>query len=88
MTHIVKCKMRSLFSKSLLGRVVGTAPGLNLRPELKGLEGNLAISTLPAPHPQPTPNLQAVAEPSQACLALWSLFLKHSRKQSLYHAIF
>lgn len=68
-THIVQCKMRSLLSKSLLGRMVGMALRINLRPGLKGDEGNLVISTLPLPQ------LQADAEPSQGLLcSLISLF--------------
>lgn len=73
--------MRSLFSKSLLGRVVGKAPRINLSPRFKRLEGNLVISRL-------SPNLQAVAEPSQNCFCPWSHFLKHSRKEKLKNMIF
>lgn len=80
-THTVKCKMRSLFAKSLLSRVVGTAPRINLIPGLKGLERNLVISRL-----SPTSRL-LLGHPQTALLS--ALLLKKTlRKESLKHLIF
>lgn len=75
----MKCKMRSLFSKSLLGWAVETAPRINLRDGLEGLEGSLVIST---------PSLTSRLLLSHPRIALFSgLFLKPSREENLNNVI-
>ena len=62
-THSVKYKMRSPFSKLLLGPVVETVLHINPMPGLKELEGNQVTSSC-------SPDLQAAAGPAPDCSAL------------------